>query len=240
MAPPFYVRLTRLFALVFVVGWGVACSPADRYGSQVRYAPSFRAYVLAADSGSDDPPTEDAIVLRDPITQRKIRCREHLDKWADAYRQDAIDRLHDEAWEIASPILMAPATVVAALALDVLMVSVSFAELPYQMARSEDGTSLHEKAEEAFARDRWVEAARLFELALVRDGGLSTGLATYYVGIAYANQGRSDEAREALTAFVERSLAMEVTAYRNAERWLRWLDAPIEPCASQEPLEIAW
>lgn len=233
--PRFY-RYVCSFALAVLVG----CSPADRYGSQIRYAPSFRAYVLAPETGSDDPVTEDAIVLRDPITQQKIRCREHLEKWVDAYRRDAHDRLHDEAWEIASPIVMAPATVVAAAALDVLMISISVAELPYQIARSEDGAGVYERAETAFAAERWGEAARLFELALVRDDALSTGLATYYVGIAYANQGRADEARLALTAFVERALVMEVTAYRNAERWLRWLDAPIETCVSQEPLEVVW
>jgi hypothetical protein len=214
------------------------CSAAHRYGAEARYAPSFRGYVLAPDNGADDPARDDIVMLlRDPVTDRKIRCREELERWVRHYRTKAIDEVHDENWEIASPILMAPATVVAALGVDVAVIGIGVAMLPFELARSEGADSIYERGVEAFRREHWRESTSLLELSLVKG---QRGLATYYLGIAYANDGRWNEARDALSAFVERSLVREVTAYRNAERWLRYLDEPLEPCKSRAPIAIRW
>ncbi len=233
------LRLLVVWSLALAT---VGCNPEERFGSHLRYAPSYRAYVLAPPTGSDEPPDEESVmVLVDPITERKIRCREELAKWSEPYRRHAADVAHDEGWEIASPFLVAPATVVAAAAFDVLLLSVAFVELPYQLARADEGIVSYERGLDAFERAAWDDAATAFELAMVKDRTLAThGLGRYYAGIAYANLGRSDEAREALAAFVERALVREITAYRAAERWLRYLDEPLERCASQEPLPIVW
>ncbi len=88
------------------------CSAAGRYGSEARYAPSYRGYVLAPDNGTQDPARDDPVMLlRDPITERKIRCREDLERWIRHYRTKAQDDIHDENCSIASPLLMEPATV---------------------------------------------------------------------------------------------------------------------------------
>lgn len=235
MSPP---HLARCMLAVVALSTVFGCSAADRYGSEARYAPSYRAYVIAPDNGSDDPAKDDAtIVLRDPITDRKIRCREDLERWIDRHRDKAKDDIHDENWGIASPLIMLPFTLVAALGLDVAAIGMAYAEMPYQIARSDDPFTIYERGEEAFAADDWEEAIDQLELSLVKG---QYGLAPYYLGIAYANTGEWDEAVEALTAFVERALVQEVTAYRNAERWLRYLDEPMPACKSQKPIKIRW
>ena len=231
------MRWLLIFMLVVV---GTGCSAQARYGNEIRYAPSYRSYVLAAPEATDDPdPDDGGIVLRDPITKRKLRCRQDLERWLEPYRQKTLDDVHDEHWTIASIIIMAPATTVAALATDAFELSFGVAMLPYGLARSEDGLSIYERGVEAFAREDWETAARLMDLAMVKDA-FGVGLASYYAGIAYANMGRTEHARVALTAFVERSLVQEVTAYRNAERWLDYLDSPIPECRSQEPVAVVW
>jgi hypothetical protein len=224
-------------SLLLVVATG--CSAPGLYGHEARYAPSYRSYALAEDNGTDDPDRDDesTVVLRDPISERKIRCREELERWMVHYRRKVLDDVHDENWAIASPIIMLPASLVAGLGVDVAAIGIGVAEIPFNIARSEDEHSIYERGVEAFARDDWAEATRLLELGLVKG---RRGLSTYYLGIAYANMGRTDDAVYALTAFVERSLVQEVTAYRNAERWLGYLDAPVEPCRSTEPVKIHW
>src|SRR6202012_622212 len=65
------------------------CTPSTRWGDEARYASDFRGYVIAKPGPSPrfvglpvqvgDTDATRRILLKDPITGEKIRCREQLD-----------------------------------------------------------------------------------------------------------------------------------------------------------------
>jgi hypothetical protein len=62
-------------------------------GDQARYASNYRGYVL------ERPGTQDIIVLIDPLRGRKLRCREDLEPWTQAWGEGLSESVSDGAWD---------------------------------------------------------------------------------------------------------------------------------------------
>jgi tetratricopeptide (TPR) repeat protein len=234
--------------------WLGGCASATDYGDQVRYAPAFRSYVLAIYDGSDDP-LASAHVLVNPVSGEKLRCKEDVHRWLGVHQDAARDAAHDANVGTAAGVMYGAAAPALAAAPSVAVMASTPAGallvggllaievgLLIEMIGLSDGGQVHfEEARLLFEQRRWAEAAARYELAILKDGSLvGSSLALYELGVAYAQMGRADDAAEALHAFVTRALVRDVKAYRNAERWLAWLDAPMDRCESQAPIDVRW
>ncbi len=231
-----------LFALV-------ACgcdTPAARFGQEARYSPAFGGYVLGTGHGSDDPPPGDAtLVMRDPLTGDKLRCRDEVLAWRELYEDLGVDRLRDEqaaatAGTMAA-VLFAPLVVAQPLgALGATEALWSGAVL-YDDLRSDDARTLLRKGRTLYERTRYDAAATYLEHALAKDPVVGVlDEAYFYLGMAYAKQGKRERARLALELFADRAGVRDVDAYRAAEATLGSLGARATPCASTEPVPLHW
>lgn len=83
---------------------GCASAPSV-YGQRARFSPAFHGYVMAPNDGSDDPGTEEThLLLRDPLTGKKLRCREDVEEWREIYEDVALDELHDHRAAVAASV----------------------------------------------------------------------------------------------------------------------------------------
>lgn len=242
----------RVLLLVIASLWAVACGPATRFGDRARYAPDYRGYVIG-DPDHRNLFVGEVIVLRDPITQRKIRCRE--DVLARLPRAtESLSRYAEEDNALAGSMLgLVPISTAGTTFMIAGSGLIGIAGLPARAAASRASTDLVKDAVKAMNRRDYAAAASLLERALARDerahdllDGSSSDFsrtqspALHYLGLSYAALGRSREAIIALTEFVETSSRRDEKAYALSERWLAALGQPAKPCASQEDVPIRW
>src|SRR5262245_26231219 len=139
---------------------GIVClgcgSAPGRYGSEARYSPAYRGYVVAHPDASVD----ETLFLIDPLTQKKIRCREQLEPWLRMYAEEEPTKIDDENLGLKSLLLMFPATAVAATAFDVAAPFAALAMTPYFIGKSESADTLFKNAMVSF-RDEDYSAARI-------------------------------------------------------------------------------
>jgi tetratricopeptide (TPR) repeat protein len=252
MTSPSFQQRWLLVVLAALLGGCI--TPVTEYGGEARYAPAYRSYVFSGDEKSDDPAAS-VYVLVNPITGDKLRCREDVHRWLGVYQDALTDKAHDANVEIAAGVMFGVATPALAAAPALLallsvpgaiimvggLAAVEVGLFTELVGLSDDGFVHYEAARKLFEQKRWEEAAREYEVAILKEGWLASGeLALYELGVAYAELGRADDAREALSTFVSRALVRDVKAYRNAERWLKWLDEPMPRCESQAPLKVRW
>jgi len=234
------VCLLTLFALS-----GCAAAPST-YGNRARYSPAFQGYVMAKNDGSDDPgKNATVLLLRDPVTGNKLRCREDVEQWREVYEDVATDHAHD-----------ANASVIAGVTGGILFGPIVFAEPVgslalasalmatgglYDSLRSDSGRELLIKAIALYRRKRFAQASALIERALAKDGAVGTlDEAFLYLGLSYAEQGKDARARIALAMFLDRAGVRDVDAYRDAEARLKKLGVTRTPCHSTEAVDLYW
>jgi tetratricopeptide (TPR) repeat protein len=244
---PTLARNARIAAacLVALTVTGCAKAPAV-FGTRAHFSPAFHGYVMATDNGSDDPGAHDKVlVLRDPLTGNKLRCREDVLAWRELHEDLAEDRVQDDNAAIAGAVtantLFLAALVVqpvgALYTADAVLADVAV----YERFRSDSATKLLARGIVLYRRRRYPQAARIIERALAKDGDVGLlDKAFLYLGLAYNEQGNHDRARLALSMFLDRAAVRDVDAYRNAEAVLRTLDVASAPCASTEPVELYW
>lgn len=224
---------------------GCATAPSV-FGNQARYSPAFHGYVMAAQNGSDDPSIGDAVlVLRDPVTGNKLRCREDVEQWREVYEDTAEDRVEDDNAATAAGVTAGIffGAVVAMEPTSSLLVTstLSLESSLYDLLRSENGPELLAAGVVLYQRKRFPQAARVIERALAKDasvGVLDKGY--FYLGQAYFEQGLRERAATALLAFVQRAGVRDVDAYRGALATLKQLDHEEAPCVSLEPVDLHW
>ncbi len=232
-------------ALVAAAGSGCA-STSGTYGDRARYSPAFGGYVMAEDNGSDDPGKHDTVLLlRDPVTGTKLRCREDVERWRELYEDVASDQVDDDNAEVAAGIatgatfgpLVAMHPIGALVLAEAMSVSGSF----YDALRSDNATELLANGIVLFNRRRFTHASLLIERALAKDGTVGILDKAYlYLGLSYLELGRDDRARLALTSFVDRAGVRDVDAYRKAEAALAGLGVPRPACRSVGPVALHW
>jgi tetratricopeptide (TPR) repeat protein len=240
-------RSARIAAacLVALTATGCANAPAV-FGTRARFSPAYHGYVMATDNGSDDPGAHDQVlVLRDPLTGDKLRCREDVLAWRELHEDLAEDRVRDDNAAIAADVVANTLFLAAIVAQPVgagLMAEAVLADARlYERLRSDSATTLLARGIVLYRRQRYPQAARAIERALAKDG--TVGLldkAYLYLGLSYHEQGHRDRARLALSMFLDRAAVRDVDAYRNAEALLRALDVARAPCASTEPVDLHW
>ncbi len=227
----------------------VACSPQARWGTRAEYASDYRGYVLR--KITDDPKDEARYLLRDPITQKKIRCAEELEPALDASRRTLTSVAHNENAVTVSTLSLFPLTGVGA-GLGIGGQSIARqADWVYWIAASPFSRTLYKEGLMAFEEKRYAEAARVFERVLAKEqehfffGGKPLqkygSRAHYYLALAYEQEHRRDEAAIAFSEFIERSWLRDAEAYDVAEKRLASIDASmLPPCRSREPVTFAW
>jgi len=224
---------------------GCASAPTV-YGDRARFSPAFQGYVMARNNGSDDPGTDDVVLLlRDPVAGNKLRCREDVVEWRELYEDVAADRVHDDHAAIAAAVtsgaFFAPMLAVAPVGGLVLAEAMYTGELLYDAFRSANATELLAAAVVFHQRKRYPRTSLLIERALAKDSSIGTANSAYlYLGLSYFEQGQGDRARAALNAFVERAAVRDVDGYRKAEATLKTLGVTRKPCVSVEPVELHW
>jgi hypothetical protein len=230
-----------VFCLAPLVTASLGCTPAGLYGNEARYAPDQRGYVVARSLGS-----EDRLVLSNPITGKKIRCREQLEPYFAAVTRETATRMHDEnvAAIAALPesLLLLPVGLIGG----VLVVGHDVFLAPPQalnrLMSSPSADSLYESGKRAFDEKRFSEAELLFERALGKRGANpNVQRSSYFLGILYEREGRSRDAVRAYVEFIERAVVRDEKAYAEAEEHLAALEPKaLAPCRSQETLTFAW
>ncbi|MFO0546930.1 MAG: tetratricopeptide repeat protein [Polyangiaceae bacterium] len=241
---PQWLACSTVTTLSIMLG-GCATAPSV-FGNQARYSPAFHGYVMAAQNGSDDPSIGDTVlVLRDPVSGNKLRCKEDVEAWREVYEDTAVDRVQDDNAALAAGITAGIffGAVVAMQPTSSLLVTstLSLEEPLYDLMRSEDGTELLAAGIVLYQRKRFPQAARVIERALAKDasvGVLDKGY--FYLGQTYFEQGNRERAAGALQAFVQRAGVRDVDAYREALSTLRRLDHRESPCDSIEPVDLHW
>lgn len=234
-------------ALLFFVCLTSGCATApETFGTRARYSPAFHGYVMAPDDGSDDPaPGQTALLLRDPLTGEKLRCREEVIDWRELHEDLASDLVEDDNAAIAAGAttasLFAPLLVVQPVGALVLAEAALTGGALYDDLASDDAYELFAGGVTLFRRHRYRQASTILERALAKDATVGVIDKAYlYLGLAYAHQQRRDRAALALTMFVTRSAVRDVDAYREAERALAELGAPVEGCQSTDPVDLSW
>lgn len=221
-----------------------ACAPTahERFGDVARYAPRYAGYVIG--DIDDDP-----VLLRDPVTSEKIRCREDLERVAPALADTLEDVSRDRHARVVSSVALGPFTLTGR----ALMMAA--AGLVYPMNQLDEAfvstqpRRLYAKARDAFMAHRFAEAREMF-LALVANGGHGDAViddlppayvehSLYYVGLCDDLLHRDDEAREALRRFLVIASARNEDRYRDAEARLARLDGK-PGCASRADFTFTW
>ena len=81
----------RALCLMALLAPSIGCTPAGLWGNEARYAPDFRGYVVAR-----SPDSAAVFLPRNPITGKKIRCREQLEPYFAAATRETVTAMHDE------------------------------------------------------------------------------------------------------------------------------------------------
>lgn len=236
------------------------CTPETRWGQTAVYAPDLRAYVIAR----ADPPTlapampvgeldlSRRVVLTNPITGTKIRCREELSRYLVPISREAATALADEntALEVTLPVVITMPTSWpgAVLLADVAVPLSAFPQALRAALSAPSATSLYADGKRALEARRYADAEALFERALAKSNGpfhanRSDGpeRASYYLGALYEIDGRKRDAERAYLRFIERADVRDTRAYDDAERRLGALNpVALAPCRSQAPVRFVW
>ncbi len=221
------MSLSRCLFLFVLPLWLVSlfgCSSTRTvYGDRARFSPAFHGYVMAQNDGSDDPSKGDTVLLlRDPVTGNKLRCREEVMEWRELYEDTATDELHDHRAAIAAGItggtVFGPLLALEPIGSLIMWQALSTTESIYKLLASDDPEELFGAATALFERKRFSQASLLIERALAKDGAVGIHQKAYsFLGLAYAEQGKQTRARTALTAFFDRAAEREVDGYRRSE-----------------------
>lgn len=237
--------LTSTAAVCLFMNAGCASAPAV-YGERARFSPAFQGYVMAANDGSDDPGKDDTVLLlRDPVSGDKLRCREHVLEWRELHEDLARDEMHDHRAAIAvgvtSSVIFGPLAALQPLGSVAVLEGAWATHAFYELLRSESAPELVAAGARLYDRKRYPQSSLCIEHALAKDSSVGVGSkALYFLGLSYMEQGKRGRAAKALTAFLDRAAVRDVDGYREAEAALKALGAPREACASTEPVELHW
>jgi tetratricopeptide (TPR) repeat protein len=247
-----------LLPFALLAATAIGCTPETRWGHEAVYAPALRGYVVAQPVSRLAPELQlgesDAtkrLVLLDPITGKKLRCREDLAATLEPYTREAATLLRDDERQfktLPAILTMPPAYAGAAFAVDLGQPILAFPELLRRGMSAPNAADLYKDGKLALAGGRLSEAERFFERSLARsrprffgDGPDRPERAGYYLGAIYQREGRNLEAGRAYRRFIERADVEDARAYADAERRLAQVDPiGIKPCRSQAPLTITW
>lgn len=220
--------------------------PKAVYGERARFSPAYRGYVMATNDGSDDPGKDDTVLLlRDPLTGNKLRCRDEVLTWRELHEDVAQENLRDSRAGIGAGVtagvVFGPVAALQPLGALTVYAALSSAGGLYNLLRTKDAPELLAAAIALYERERYAQSSLVMEHALARDGQLGVASkALYYLGLAYAEQGKKARATVALTTFVDRAAIRDVDAYRKAETTLRSFGVARRPCASDAPVDLHW
>jgi tetratricopeptide (TPR) repeat protein len=238
--------LHRLFFLALLLGAASGCAtPLAELGDHAYFSPAFRGYVMARHDGSDDPASDEPVLLlRDPLTGSKLRCREEVERWRELHEDLAVDRIRDERAGIAAGttagVIFGPLAALQPLGAVSVYQALLVGSAMYQGLSSDDAYELLEQGFALHRRKRHAQAAARFERALAKDPAIGVlSKAYFFLGIAYLEQKKHDDARLALLLFQDRAAVRDVVAFRKAEARLAELGLPTEICA-REPVKIHW
>lgn len=237
---PFAMSVLLLAALA-----GCA-SPSAIYGDRARYSPAYRGYVMAVHDGSDDPGKDETmLLLRDPVTGTKLRCREDVVEWRELHEDVAVDAIRDRRAAIASvvttSVVFGPLVSAQPLGGLLTLEWLHGTGTLYKYLRTKDAEELLADGIQLYERARYPQSSLLFEHALAKDGTLGVhSKVYYYLGLAYIEQDRRDRAELALTAFLDRAAVRDVDGYRKAEATLESLGVERRQCTSTEPVDLRW
>lgn len=226
-------------------GFGCATAP-ETFGTRARFSPAFAGYVMAPENGSDDPQLGDAVLLlRDPLTGDKLRCREDVVDWREVHEDLATDSVHDEnvamAVGVSTGLVFGP--LVAAEPVGALLMAEAMltAGVLYDGFSSDDAYELLAGGIVLYQRKRYVQAAMLIERALTKDGSVGILDKAYlYLGLSYVELGRHERAKVALRMFVDKAAVRDVDAYREAAAVLEKLGVEPRSCESSDPVQLYW
>jgi tetratricopeptide (TPR) repeat protein len=224
---------------------GCATAP-ETFGSRARFSPAFQGYVMAPENGSDDPDNDDTVLLlRDPLSGKKLRCREDVVAWRELHEDLATDLVHDENTAVAVGVgtgaIFGPLLVVEPVGGLVLAEAMLTAGVLYDDLSSDDATELLGAGIALFGRKRYRQAAILIERALAKDPTIGIVDKAYlYLGLSYAELPNQPRARLALSMYVNRAGVRDVDSYRLAESVLKDLGVVRGPCDSAEPVNLHW
>jgi tetratricopeptide (TPR) repeat protein len=232
-------------AAALVASSGCATAPGV-FGDHARYSPAFEGYVMSEDSGSDDPDRHATVLLlRDPLTGNKLRCREDVVQWRELYEDVAVDHVQDENAAVVAGVtggvLFGPLLVLEPVGGLVLAEALSTTEHLYEALASDTAPQLLAKGIALFKRKRFPQASMIIERALAKDGSVGTRDEAYlYLGLSYFEQGKQARARLALANFMDRAGVRDVEAYRKAQAALKTLGVSRTPCSSTDPVDLYW
>jgi tetratricopeptide (TPR) repeat protein len=207
-----------------------------------RYSHYVRGYVVTHNElERANGPRGDTLILRDPLSGTKVRCREQLVTWLGAQTRGADGVVRDGHDLMVSMGVMMPFTIAAGAGL--ILITMPFGAVswtPHWIAGPPTEATHYRRGIEAFRAGRYDEAARDLEtsLAMFPSGGALGGhtYVLYYLGLAYEQLHRDDVARETLRAFVERAGVANDKAYETAEERLARLGVEPSNCASIAPV----
>lgn len=237
----------RMSIVVACATLTAACSSAPSvYGTRARFSPAFQGYVMAEDNGSDDPGEGDAVVLlRDPLTGAKLRCRDDVEAFRELHEDLATDAVHDENTALAVGLttgtIFGPLVALQPVGAAVLAESMLTTGLLYDAFDSEDAVELLAAGIALYDRHRYVQAGTLIERALAKNPGVGLYDKAYlYLGLAYLGQKKHERAALALSMFIDRAGVRDIDAYRLAASTLARLGVERPRCASVAPVELHW
>jgi hypothetical protein len=236
-------RTALLLAALLMTG--CATAPAV-YGTRARFSPAFQGYVMAVDNGSDDPSASDRVLLlRDPLSGNKLRCRNDVVAWRELHEDLAVDHVRDHnaetAASIATSTLFGPLLAVQPMGGLIMAEALVTQAMLYNDLRSANATELLARGIVLYKRQRYPQAAKTIERALAKDAAVGIlDKAFFYLGLSYKEDNNPARARLALSMFMDRAAVRDVDAYRAAEAALLTLDVARAPCASTEPVELHW
>ena len=221
-----------------------ACAPSahERFGDVARYAPRYAGYIAGDVDG-------DPVLLRDPLTSEKIRCREDLERVAPALADTLDDLAHDRHARTVSWATLGPFAFVGGAA---RMVATALWYPAFQFDEafaSPQPRRLYERAREAFLAKRFAEARDLFLSLVVNEGHGDAQIddlprafvehSLYYLAVCDEALHQDEEAREALRRFLSMATAENEDRYRDAEARLARL-GPVAGCASRADFTFTW
>src|SRR5262249_20915052 len=151
------------------------------------------------------------VILRDPVTSEKIRCREDLERVAPALEEAIEDEVHDRHARTVSAAALGPFTV-AGTAAAMVGTGLWYPTLKFHgTATPTRQRQLYMKARDAFMARRFAEAREAFLALVINHGCGDAGIddlprefaerSLYYVGLSGEALHRDEEASEALRRF---------------------------------------
>src|SRR5262249_32738868 len=154
-----------------------------------------QGYVMASNDGSDDPGKEDTVlILRDPLTGKKLQCKEEVEEWRELHEDVAVDRIHDHRAGIAagviSAVIVSPVAAAEPLGALAALGGISTANSLFEIMRTESPAKLLATAIVLYDRKRYPQASLMLEHALAKGGYMGThSKALYYLGLSYNEEG---------------------------------------------------